>query len=141
VILDEVVAGFGRTGSWFAFDDHDVRPDRVTFAMGVNSGHPLAMASIVATLDAMAEEGIVDNARDVGAEVIGPGLAALAEAHPSIGDVRGSGVFWALELVGDRGTREPVTAQAMAACGRAASIAGSCPSPPTTASTWCHRAS
>ena len=144
VILDEVMAGFGRTGRWFAFDDHDVRPDLVTFAKGVNSGyvpaggvlisdeiaatfdervfpggltysgHPLAMASIVATLDAMAEEGIVDNARDVGAEVIGPGLAALAEKHPSIGDVRGSGVFWALELVGDRGTREPVSAQAMA---------------------------
>ncbi|PFG33590.1 aspartate aminotransferase family protein [Sanguibacter antarcticus] len=143
IILDEVMVGFGRTGQWFAFDGFDVRPDLVSFAKGVNSGyvpaggviisdeiaatfdervfpggltysgHPLAMAAIVGTLDAMADEGIVENARRVGAEAIGPGLAALAEKHPSIGEVRGLGVFWALELVRDRETREPVSPQSM----------------------------
>ena len=92
LILDEVMAGFGRTGQWFAFDAFDVRPDLITFAKGVNSGyvpvggviisdaiahafddrvypggltysgHPLAAASIVAALTAMEEEGVVANA-------------------------------------------------------------------------------
>ncbi|WP_439593667.1 aspartate aminotransferase family protein [Microbacterium sp.] len=140
LILDEVMAGFGRTGRWFAFEGYDVVPDLITFAKGVNSGyvpvggvvisdeisatfddrvfpggltysgHPLAAASIVASIDAMEAEGIVDNARRVGADVIGPGLAALAEKHAIIGEVRGDGVFWALELVTDRSTREPVGA-------------------------------
>jgi len=140
LILDEVMAGFGRTGRWFAFDGHDVVPDLITFAKGVNSGyvpvggviisapiaatfddrvfpggltysgHPLAAASIVAALDAMQREGIVDNARRVGADAIGPGLRALEAKHPLIGEVRGEGVFWALELVIDRDTREPVGA-------------------------------
>ena len=140
LILDEVMAGFGRTGRWFAFEGYDVVPDLITFAKGVNSGyvpvggviiseeisatfddrvfpggltysgHPLAAASIVASIDAMAEEGIVENARRVGAEAIAPGLAALAEKHQLIGEVRGEGVFWALDLVTDRQTREPVPA-------------------------------
>ncbi|HEX5856634.1 MAG TPA: aspartate aminotransferase family protein [Microbacterium sp.] len=144
LILDEVMAGFGRTGRWFAFDGHDVVPDLITFAKGVNSGyvpvggviisddiaatfdervfpggltysgHPLAMASIVGALDAMESEGIVDNARRVGADVIGPGLRALAERQPVIGEVRGEGVFWAVELVADRDSREPLAADAMA---------------------------
>ncbi len=145
LILDEVMAGFGRTGRWFAFEGHDVVPDLITFAKGVNSGyvpvggvvisdeiaatfdervfpggltysgHPLAAASIVATLDAMASEGIVENARRVGADVIGPALGELAERHEAIGEVRGEGVFWALELVADRTTREPLPAAAMGA--------------------------
>lgn len=138
LILDEVMAGFGRTGNWFAFDAYDVVPDLITFAKGVNSGyvpaggviisdhiaadfddtvfpggltysgHPLAMASIVATLDAMAEEGIVENAATIGRDHLAPALAALAEKHDLIGEVRGTGVFWALELVTDPDTREPV---------------------------------
>ncbi|WP_322410166.1 aspartate aminotransferase family protein [Microbacterium invictum] len=145
LILDEVMAGFGRTGRWFAFDGYDVTPDLIAFAKGVNSGyvpvggviisdeiaatfdervfpggltysgHPLAAASIVAALDAMEAEGIVDNARRMGAEAIGPGLVALAEKHEVIGEVRGEGVFWALELVSDRETREPLPAAAMGA--------------------------
>ncbi len=145
LILDEVMAGFGRTGEWFAFDAFDVTPDLITFAKGVNSGyvpvggvvipeeiaaafdervfpggltysgHPLAAASIVANLTAMAEEGVVENARRIGAEVFGPGLAALADRHDVVGEVRGTGVFWAVELVADRGTREPVTAATMGA--------------------------
>ncbi len=145
LVLDEVMAGFGRTGSWFAFDQHDVVPDLVTFAKGVNSGyvpaggvlvpdtvarafddrvfpggltysgHPLAMAAVVATIEAMEDERIVENAARVGADVLAPGLAALAAAHPSVGEVRGTGVFWAVELVTDRATREPVGAAAMGA--------------------------
>ncbi|MFF3914482.1 aspartate aminotransferase family protein [Streptomyces sp. NPDC001852] len=137
-ILDEVMAGFGRTGRWFAADHWDVVPDLLTFAKGVNSGyvplggvaisgaiastfdhvpypggltysgHPLACASAVATLTAMAEEGVVENAASVGERVLGPGLRALAERHPSVGEVRGLGVFWAVELVVDRETREPL---------------------------------
>ncbi|ALJ21549.1 hypothetical protein AOA12_17285 [Microbacterium sp. No. 7] len=144
LILDEVMAGFGRTGRWFAFDDHDVVPDLITFAKGVNSGyvpiggvvisdpiaaafdervfpggltysgHPLAAASAVAAIDAMRDEGIVDNARRIGADVLGPALAELAGRHPVIGEVRGVGVFWALELVTDRETRQPLPATAMA---------------------------
>ncbi len=143
LILDEVMAGFGRTGRWFAFEGYDVVPDLITFAKGVNSGyvpvggviisepiaatfdervfpggltysgHPLAAASIVGALDAMENEGIVDNARRVGAEAIGPGLLELAERHEAIGEVRGEGVFWALELVADRATREPLPAAAI----------------------------
>ncbi|KRB76307.1 hypothetical protein ASE01_15005 [Nocardioides sp. Root190] len=143
LILDEVMAGFGRTGEWFAFDAHDVTPDLIVFAKGVNSGyvpvggvvisdaiattfddrvfpggltysgHPLAAASIVASIDAMAGEGIIDNAKKIGAEVIGPGLSELAEKHPVIGEVRGTGVFWALELVADRATRAHLPAALM----------------------------
>jgi taurine--2-oxoglutarate transaminase len=138
LILDEVMAGFGRTGEWFAFDNWGVRPDLVTFAKGSNSGyvpvggviisdpiaatfddrvfpggltysgHPLACASIVGSIDAMKEEGVVENAKRIGADVLGPGLRELAERHPVIGEVRGLGVFWALDLVSDRATREPL---------------------------------
>src|SRR5690606_33271643 len=78
------------------------------------SGHPLAMASIVGSIDAMESEGIVDNAAAIGREHIGPGLAALAAKHEVIGEVRGRGVFWAIELVADPITREPVPAAQMA---------------------------
>jgi 4-aminobutyrate aminotransferase-like enzyme len=140
LIADEVMCGFGRTGRWFAFEGSDVVPDLIVFAKGVNSGyvpvggvvisdaisatfddrvfpggltysgHPLAAASIIASIDAMESEGIVDNARRIGADAIGPGLRALQEKHPLIGEVRGEGVFWAMELVSDRATREPVGA-------------------------------
>ena len=66
------------------------------------------MASIVAAIDAMDEEGIVENAAMIGREVLGPGLVELASRHPMIGEVRGLGVFWALDLVQDAATREPV---------------------------------
>ncbi len=144
LILDEVMAGFGRTGRWFAFEHDDVVPDLITFAKGVNagyvpaggvlisapiahyfdshlfaggltySGHPLAMAAIVATLDAMKDEGVVENAAQVGDGVLRPGLDALAAKHAIIGDVRGVGVFQAIELVQNRDTKVPVAASDMA---------------------------
>jgi taurine---2-oxoglutarate transaminase len=73
----------------------------------------LAMASIVATLDAMKDEGIVENAAAVGRDHIAPALQTLAEKHGVVGEVRGTGVFWAIELVADRDTREPVSAAVM----------------------------
>ena len=144
MILDEVMAGFGRTGAWLALDNYGVVPDLITFAKGVNSGyvpvggvmisepiakafdervfpggltysgHPLAMGSIVGALTAMADEGIVENAARIGTEVLGPGLAALAEESALIGEVRGLGVFWAMELVADKETRAPLPADRMA---------------------------
>ena len=136
LISDEVMAGFGRCGEWFAVDRWNVRPDLITFAKGVNSGyvplggvvvseavsdtfttrpypggltysgHPLACAAAVAAIGAMGDEGVIDHARRLGTEVIGPELAAIAERHPSVGEVRGLGVFWAVELVRNRDTRE-----------------------------------
>ncbi|MDA8901114.1 aminotransferase class III-fold pyridoxal phosphate-dependent enzyme, partial [Pontimonas sp.] len=135
LILDEVMCGFGRTGQWFAFHDHYAVPDMVTFAKGVNSGyvpvggvvfsqvlseyfddhmfpggltysgHPLAMASIVAALDAMEEEAMLPNARSIGDDYLRPGLEDLARKHPVIGEVRGLGCFFALELVSNSDTR------------------------------------
>jgi taurine--2-oxoglutarate transaminase len=137
-IADEVMCGFGRTGDWFAIEQDRVVPDLITFAKGVNSGyvplggvilgdpiadtfaervypggltysgHPLACAAATATITVMRDEGIVEHARRIGSDVLGPGLAELATRHPCIGEVRGRGVFWALELVADRATREPL---------------------------------
>jgi taurine--2-oxoglutarate transaminase len=138
LIADEVMAGFARCGEWFAVDRWGITPDLITFAKGVNSGyvplggviisdavastfdqrpfpggltysgHPLACASVVGSINAMREESIIERARDLGSLVIGPELNRLAEKHPSIGEVRGLGAFWALELVRDRATREPL---------------------------------
>lgn len=101
VILSESIAN--------AFSDQ-VFPGGLTY-----SGHPLAMASIVASIDAMQEEGVVENAKRIGEDVLGPGLRALAEKHEMIGEVRGLGVFWALDLVTSRETREPVPAATVGA--------------------------
>jgi taurine---2-oxoglutarate transaminase len=136
-IADEVMCGFGRTGRWFGFENYDVEPDLIAFAKGVTSGyvplggviikeeiartfderpfpggstysgHPLASAAAIATINAMRDEQIVENAAMIGREVFGPGLAELQGRHPSIGDVRGLGCFWALDLVVDRATKAP----------------------------------
>ncbi len=137
-IADEVMCGFGRAGEWFAYDAFDVTPDLVTFAKGVNSGyvplggvviseqvtatfadvaypggltysgHPLACAAAVASMSAMRDEGVIEHARTIGESVLRPELHALRDRHPALGEVRGRGVFFALELVRDRATREPL---------------------------------
>ena len=137
LICDEVMAGFGRTGKWFAVDNWDVVPDIMTVAKGINSGyvplgamivrepiadwvrdklfsggltysgHPLACASAVASIEAFQDEGIVEQSAATG-EVFRTELARLADKHPSIGEVRGLGCFFGLELVKDRTTREPL---------------------------------
>jgi len=138
MICDEVMAGFGRCGEWFAVDRWKVTPDLITFAKGSNSGylpvggtiisrtvadtfkerafqggltysgHPLACASIVASIGIFKEEKILEHVRHLEKDVIGPELQKIAAKHPSIGEVRGLGVFWAIELVKNRKTREPL---------------------------------
>ncbi len=138
LIADEVMAGFGRAGRWFAIEYGEVVPDLLTFAKGVNSGyvplggvaisepiyrtfadrpypggltysgHPLACAAAVATIETMQDDGIVEHAAGLGTDVFGPGLRELAAKHEWIGEVRGTGAFWALELVSDRASREPL---------------------------------
>ena len=137
-IADEVMSGFGRTGKWFAYQHSSAEPDLIVFAKGVNSGyvplggviisdeiaatfndrvfpggltysgHPLATAAAVATIDVMAEEKMVENAAAIGENVIKPLLQELMAKHKVIGEVRGKGVFWALDLVTDRATRAPL---------------------------------
>lgn len=140
LILDEVMTGFGRTGAWFAAGDEGVVPDLLTFAKGVNSGyvplggvalgervaghfdhraypggltysgHPLACAAAVATIEVMERDDVGGHARRLGETVIGPELAVLAERHTTVGEVRGRGVFWAIELVTDKSARTPLAA-------------------------------
>jgi len=137
-IADEVMSGFGRTGKWFAYQHSKAEPDLIVFAKGVNSGyvplggviisdeiaatfndrvfpggltysgHPLATAAAVATLDVMADEKMVENAALMGEKVIKPLLEELMAKHKVIGEIRGKGVFWALDLVTDRATRAPL---------------------------------
>jgi taurine---2-oxoglutarate transaminase len=137
-IADEVMVGFGRTGAWFGVDHDGVAPDLLVFAKGVNSGyvplggvlvgsliyeaftkrpypagmtysgHPLACAAAVGAIRAMQDEGTVAAAARLGTDFLGPGLRQLAERHPSIGDVRGIGGLWTLELVRDRPSKEPL---------------------------------
>jgi taurine--2-oxoglutarate transaminase len=89
------------------FRRHIAEQIRDTFFPGglTYAGHPLACASAVASIEAFREEGIVENAAEVGA-YLGERLRALADGHPSIGDVRGLGCFWGVELVRNRETRE-----------------------------------
>ncbi len=137
-IADEVMSGFGRTGKWFAYQHSQAEPDLIVFAKGVNSGyvplggviisdeiaatfndrvfpggltysgHPLATAAAVATLNVMADEKMVENVAHVGETVIKPLLNELMAKHKVIGEVRGKGVFWAMDLVSDRATRAPL---------------------------------
>jgi taurine---2-oxoglutarate transaminase len=136
LIADEVMSGFARCGEWFAIDHWGVVPDLICFAKGVNSGylplggviisdrvsatfrekaypggltysgHPLCCASAAASIKIFKEEGVIEHSRMLGADVIGPELLKLQDNHPSIGEVRGLGTFWALELVKNRETRE-----------------------------------
>ena len=119
-------------------DQSGVEPDLVTFAKGVNSGyvplggviisrpiydtfahrsfpggltysgHPLACAAAVATINAMVDEGVVENADRLGREIFGPELAEIVDRHQIVGEVRGAGAFWAVEFVLDKATREPL---------------------------------
>ncbi len=137
LICDEVMAGFGRSGKWFACEHWDVVPDILTVAKGINSGyvplgamvvrepiadwvrdkyfaggltysgHPLACASAVASIEAFREEEIVEHAAELGG-VFADELRGLQERHPSVGEVRGLGCFWGVELVKNRETREPL---------------------------------
>jgi len=137
LIADEVMSGFGRTGKWFSVDHWDVVPDIITVAKGLTSGyvplgavvvsepiaeyfedhmlwcgltysgHPLACAAGLATLEVYEEDGLIENAAAMG-EVLGQRLEALKERHISVGDVRYIGLFSVIEVVKDRATKEPM---------------------------------
>lgn len=137
MVADEVMTGWGRTGTWFAVENFNVKPDIITFAKGSTCGyvplggviiskeiaqyfddnvlhcgltysaHPIGCAAAIATLDAYTDEHVFDNVKKVGI-VLGSILEDLKEKHPSVGDVRYIGLFSSIELVKDKGTREPL---------------------------------
>lgn len=137
LICDEVMAGWGRTGKMFAFENFGVKPDIVSFAKGVTCGyvqlggvavskeiaayfddhtlscgltysaHPLACAAGVACLKFYKDNNILDNVNKVG-KVLGEILEELKEKHPCVGDVRYIGLFTSIELVKSKETREPL---------------------------------
>lgn len=139
LIFDEVMTGFGRTGAAFAAHRYGVTPDAIVFAKGVTSayiplggvllreslakyfddhvlwaghtysGHPLATAAGLATVEAYRDEKVFERAAAL-EPALRAGLERLRDAHSVVGEVRGVGAFFALELVRDRKTREPVVA-------------------------------
>jgi taurine--2-oxoglutarate transaminase len=136
LIADEVMTGWGRTGKWFAVDNWNVQPDILVTAKGITSAyvplglcattakiaeffndhyfahghtyeaHPMTLAPAVATIHEMQRLGLVERAKQL-EPYLGTKLKALKETHPSVGDVRGLGLFWAVDLVKNRETREP----------------------------------
>ncbi len=137
LISDEVMSGWGRTGEWFAVDNWNVVPDIITTAKGITSGytplgavivsdkiaaffedkylycgltysaHPLCCAAAVATMEVYEEDGLIENARLVG-KYLSEQLNRIKQTHCSVGDVRSIGLFSAIEVVKDRGTKEPM---------------------------------
>ncbi|MBJ7327399.1 MAG: aminotransferase class III-fold pyridoxal phosphate-dependent enzyme [Chthoniobacterales bacterium] len=140
-IADEVQTGFGRTGTHFwGFETQGVIPDIVTLAKGIGNGCPLAAVvttpeiaqSLVgkvhfntfggnpvvsamgkAVLEVIEKENLQANAHKIGNRIL-DGLKKLKEKHPIIGDVRGKGLMLGIELVKDRQTKEPATAECAA---------------------------
>jgi len=136
LIADEVMSGWGRTGKWFAVDHWDVKPDILVTAKGITSAyvplglcattkriadhfedhmfahghtyeaHPMTLAPAIATIHEMERLNLVERAREMGG-YLGERLNWLKERHPSIGDVRGLGLFWAIELVKNKATKQP----------------------------------
>jgi len=136
LIADEVMSGWGRTGKWFAIDHWGVKPDILTTAKGITSAyvplglcattmkiaeffddhyfshghtyeaHPMSLGPAVTTIREMQRLNLVDRAAEMG-EYLGEKLVALKNKHASIGDVRGLGLFWAVELVKDQKTKAP----------------------------------
>jgi taurine--2-oxoglutarate transaminase len=137
LIADEVMSGWCRTGKWFAVDNWGVKPDILTTAKGITNAaiplglcattakiasyfdehffahghtyeaHPLTLAPAVASINEMKRLKLNDRATQMGA-YLGQQLSALKPKHPSIGDVRGIGLFWAVELVKHQTTKEPL---------------------------------
>jgi taurine--2-oxoglutarate transaminase len=136
LIADEVMSGWGRTGTWFAVEHWGIEPDILVTAKGITNAmsplgvcgttkkiadhfddhffahghtyeaHPLTLAPAIAAIDEYKRLNLLEHARAQG-EKLGAKLRALMDRHPSIGEVRGLGLFWAIELVRNRKTREP----------------------------------
>jgi taurine---2-oxoglutarate transaminase len=137
LIADEVMSGWGRTGKWFAVDNWNVQPDILVTAKGITSAyvplglcattariaayfdehyfahghtyeaHPMTLAPAVATIHEMQRLNLVERASSMG-QYLGDKLKELAKTHPCIGEVRGLGLFWAVDLVKNRQTKEPL---------------------------------
>ncbi len=137
MMCDEVMSGFGRTGKWFAIEHWGVVPDVITMAKGITtgyvplgatsirpwlaekfennpwvhghtySGHTLAMAAGIATIEAYRVDGLIQRSAEMG-EYLKKKALELMDKHPSVGDVRGKGLFVGMELVKNRKTREPL---------------------------------
>lgn len=139
LIIDEVMSGFGRTGEWFGINHYPaVKPDIMAMAKGLTSGyvpmgttmvtdkianhfadntlwagltysaHPLSCAAAIANIEVYRQEELIARSREMG-KVLRQGLVDLAEQHPSVGEVRGTGLLQLLELVKNRDTREPMS--------------------------------
>ncbi len=141
LIADEVMSGWGRTGQWFAVNNWNVQPDILVTAKGITSAyvplglcatteriasffeehyfahghtyeaHPMTLAPAVATIREMQRLNLIERSRSTG-QYLGEKLKALASKHPSIGEVRGIGMFWAVDLVKNRQTKEPFNTMA-----------------------------
>jgi len=137
MMADEVMVGFGRTGKWFAIEHWGVVPDVITMAKGISSGyvplgatsvrgwvaerfennpyvhghtysgHTLAMAAGVATIEAYKEDKLIERAAEMGKYLMQKALE-MKDRHPSVGDVRGKGLFVGMELIKNRKTKEPI---------------------------------
>jgi len=136
LIVDEIMCGWGRTGEWFAIDNWGVKPDMLTTAKGMAGGHfplaltatnsaiadffedhwlpvsgtfsahPLGMAAGLAAIDEYQQRNLIPKAKELG-NYVAKRLEEIKREHTSVGDVRGLGLFWAVEIVKNRVTKEP----------------------------------
>ena len=137
LIMDEVMSGFGRTGKWFGFQNHDIVPDMICMAKGLTCGylpfgclmvsdkiaekyddtvlslgltysaHPVSCAAALATIKIYEDDGLIENTRAMG-KYVEEQVALLKQKHPSIGDFRNTGLLGCIELVKNRATKEPM---------------------------------
>ena len=137
LIIDEVMSGFCRTGKWFGFEHHDIKPDIVSIAKGITSGyiplggiivsdkiinsfddkllplgltyssHSVACAAALAVMDIYKNENLNENAEKIG-KYTDDAMKVLIDKHPSIGDWRNTGMLGCLELVRNRKNKEPM---------------------------------
>ena len=137
LIMDEVMSGFGRTGKWFGFQNHDIVPDMICMAKGLTCGylpfgclmvsdtiaakyddnvmalgltysaHPVSCAAALATLKIYEDDGLIENTVAMG-KYMEAQVALLKQKHPSIGDFRNTGLLGCIELVKNRTTKEPM---------------------------------
>lgn len=142
LIADEMITGFGRTGSWFVSEDFGVTPDIITIGKSFGGGfpvsgvlttkeiasakpwanpsgssssyggNPLAATAALTTIRVIEEEKLCDNSRNMGERLLGH-FQRFKEKYPFVGEVRGKGLFLAIELVKDRTTKEPVDEKRM----------------------------
>jgi taurine---2-oxoglutarate transaminase len=137
MIVDEVMAGFGRTGKWFGIDNWHTTPDIMTMAKGLTSGyaplgavgmkgkiaaffndrvyrggltyngHPLSLAAAIANIHVIQQDHLIERSAAMG-KSLSALLKKMEDGHPSVGNVRSIGLFGAIEIVSDRKTREPM---------------------------------